>query len=180
MKWLLVIIAFCMMTMAYAYTPADESYLMQTLQPGFQPLAPVQKTSSIIISQFGRTNPQTGLKEDIRIDTVKKPTNKTPEDIVKELYFGFQAAFGQGVELSQPVFLTQNNVPFKAWLISVFSKTHQISAFSLWIDADSLTFYMITYKVNAYLATEEERNAATALLKSSIQVCYQKNCYNVQ
>lgn len=48
----------------------------------------------------------------------------------------------------------------------------------MWIDTDSATLYMITYRIKSFLATPEDRDAAIAKLKTDFQICYQdKKCY---
>ena len=124
--------------------------------------------------------PQLLRAESVTTSLIPKPEQIETDVLIKQMGKSFTEDFQhKGCESGPPLPVPQASDMFRVW-VQIFQcqKTKNVGL-QFYIDADPASIYLVTYSDTSYPFTIESRDAAEALIKGAVSVCYKdgKDCY---
>jgi hypothetical protein len=161
----------------YAYTPADQTTVNVNLDEHWHPIG---KTDDGSVSLAAYVSSAPGANNQTILQTsAKKSSTQSSDQQIQQLYDDMKKNLTQRsctVADLQPI--SAGAEVYREWTTSFQCKTPQLSGSVIIVDADAEHIYTFAFNVNNSVYTPSDHNAAVALLKQNMQLCYKgKSCY---
>jgi hypothetical protein len=129
------------------------------------------------------TGPRIVRIESLTRTQVQKPPNIETDVLLKQMGAMFTSGVrGKGCESGLMTQEKETGDQFRAWIQIFQCQKSKQTGLQYTIDADPQTLYLLTYSDTHYPFTVETRDAAEAMIKGAVTICYHggKDCYTLK